>query len=108
MKSKSSCVNLGNGVPGRTSDGISANDGQMIGWDHRKRGLTSHCICANRSFPHLGLEHFGVVLAFCDRPVVTEQSIARWRSILMLGSSPGGMGTGSLQRGPEHNENWTR
>jgi len=47
----------------------------------------------------LGLEHFGVVLGFCDRPVITEQSIARWRSILMLGSSPGGMGTGSLQRG---------
>lgn len=25
MRSKGSCANLGNGVPGRTSDGISAN-----------------------------------------------------------------------------------
>ena len=80
----------------------------MIGRDTRKRGLTSHCICAKRSFPHLGLAHLGVALAFFDRPVMTEQSMLRWRSILRLGSSPGGMGTGSLQRGPEHHANWSR
>jgi hypothetical protein len=110
--SKSSCANLGNDVPGRTSDGISANKihgGQTICETlERKRELTSHCICANRSFPHFGLAHFGVALAFFDRPVMTEQSTARWRSILTLGFSPGGMGTGSLQRGPEYNEGWTR
>ena len=33
---------------------------------------------------------------------MTEQSAARWRSILILGSSPGGMGTGSLHSGPRH------
>jgi hypothetical protein len=71
--------------------------------------LTSHCIGTNRSFPHLGLAHLGVALAFCDRPVMTEQSTVRWRSILRLGSSPGGMGTGSLQRGPEqqYELDWT-
>ena len=77
--------------------------GQMIySWFAKQKGeLTSHCIWANKSFPHLGLAHFGVALAFCDRrPVMTEQSTARWRSILILGSSPGGMGTGSLQSGP--------
>jgi hypothetical protein len=62
--------------------------------------LTSHCIGANKSFPHLGLPHLGVALDFCDRPVMTEQSMVRWRSILRLGSSPGGIGTGLLQRGP--------
>ena len=69
-----------------------------------KGKLTSHCICANKIFPHLGLAHFGAELAFRDRPVMTEQSTLRWRSILMFGSSPGGMATGSLQRGPGHNE----
>ena len=111
-RSKSSCVNLGNDVPGRTSDGISANEihgvKRSVRTLRQKRELTSHCICANRSFPHLGLAHFGVELAFFDRPVMTEQSKVRWRSILTLGSSPGGMGTGSLQRGPEYNGGWTR
>jgi hypothetical protein len=71
--------------------------------------LTSHCIGANRSFPHLGLGHLGVALAFCVRPVMTEQSTVRWRSILRLGSSPGGMGTGWLQRGPKKQDqsDWT-
>jgi hypothetical protein len=102
MRSKNSCVNSGNDVPDRTSDNISTDKikRQMIATSC-KRELTSHCIWANRTFPHFGLAHLGVVLAFCDRPVMTEQSMARWRSILILGSSPGGMGTGSLQRGPE-------
>ena len=37
-----------------------------------------------------------------------EQSLVRWRSVLILEFSPGGMGTGSLQREPEGNGGWTK
>jgi len=57
---------------------------------------------------HLGLAHFGVALALCDRTVIKGQSLMRRRSILTLESSPGGMGTGSLQSEPERNGSWTK
>lgn len=104
-------MNSGNDVPGRISGGISIDEikGQMTSNDSPKWKLTSHCIWANSSFPHLGLAHLGVALAFCDRPVMIEQSMLRWRSIFRLGSSPGGIGTGSLQRGPgqQYELDWT-
>ena len=53
----------------------------------------------NRTFPHFGRAQVGVDFALLDLPVITEHCVLICCSMRMLGSCPGGMATGVLQRG---------
>jgi hypothetical protein len=65
---------------------------------------TSHRMGEKRTFLQPPRAQIGIVLAFPDFPVMTEQSLLKCSSMRTLGSCPGRIATGVLQSGPGQDE----